>query len=410
LSDHDVLVIGSGHGGVSAASTLRQLGYEGTIAILSADRDEPYERPPLSKDFLTGDKDAHSIHLRGPAFWDEKQIQLILGETVASIDAPLHLVTTASGKTFGYGKLVWAAGGEPRRLSCEGAELAGLHTIRSRADVEALLTELGGASRIVVIGGGYIGLEAAASLTKLGKHVTVVEALDRLLTRVAGPAISDFFLGQHREHGVDVRLGAAVSCIEGVDGRVSAVRLADGISLAADIVIVGIGIQPHVRPLAAAGADVSNGVAVDGHCRTTLPDIYAVGDCALHRNAFAPDHPVRLESVQNAADQGTVAAHHICGTPAAYAATPWFWSNQYDIKLQTVGLNSGYDQTLVRGDPSSGRFSVIYLRAGEIVALDCVNMVKDYVQGRALVERRAMIEPSLLTDPETPLKALAAQE
>ena len=410
MSDHDVLVIGSGHGGVSAASTLRQLGYEGTIAILSADRDEPYERPPLSKDFLTGDKDAHSIHLRGPAFWDEKQIQLILGETVASIDAPLHRVTTASGKTFGYGKLVWAAGGEPRRLSCEGAELAGLHTIRSRADVEALLTELGGASRIVVIGGGYIGLEAAASLTKLRKHVTVVEALDRLLTRVAGPAISDFFLGQHREHGVDVRLGAAVSCIEGVDGRVSAVRLADGISLAADIVIVGIGIQPHVRPLAAAGADVSNGVAVDGHCRTTLPDIYAVGDCALHRNAFAPDHPVRLESVQNAADQGTVAAHHICGTPAAYAATPWFWSNQYDIKLQTVGLNSGYDQTLVRGDPSSGRFSVIYLRAGQIVALDCVNMVKDYVQGRALVECRAMIEPSLLTDPETPLKALAAQE
>ena len=410
MSDHDVLVIGSGHGGVSAASTLRQLGYEGTIAILSADRDEPYERPPLSKDFLTGDKDAHSIHLRGPAFWDEKQIQLILGETVASIDAPLHRVTTASGKTFGYGKLVWAAGGEPRRLSCEGAELAGLHTIRSRADVEALLTELGGASRIVVIGGGYIGLEAAASLTKLRKHVTVVEALDRLLTRVAGPAISDFFLGQHREHGVDVRLGAAVSCIEGVDGRVSAVRLADGISLAADIVIVGIGIQPHVRPLAAAGADVSNGVAVDEHCRTTLPDIYAVGDCALHRNAFAPDHPVRLESVQNAADQGTVAAHHICGTPAAYAATPWFWSNQYDIKLQTVGLNSGYDQTLVRGDPSSGRFSVIYLRAGQIVALDCVNMVKDYVQGRALVECRAMIEPSLLTDPETPLKALAAQE
>jgi len=410
LSDHDVLVIGSGHGGVSAASTLRQLGYEGTIAILSADRDEPYERPPLSKDFLTGDKDAHSIHLRGPAFWDEKQIQLILGETVASIDAPLHRVTTASGKTFGYGKLVWAAGGEPRRLSCEGAELAGLHTIRSRADVEALLTELGGASRIVVIGGGYIGLEAAASLTKLGKHVTVVEALDRLLARVAGPGISDFFLGQHREHGVDVRLGAAVSCIEGVDGRVSAVRLADGISLAADIVIVGIGIQPHVRPLAAAGADVSNGVAVDGHCRTTLPDIYAVGDCALHRNAFAPDHPVRLESVQNAADQGTVAAHHICGTPAAYAATPWFWSNQYDIKLQTVGLNSGYDQALVRGDPSSGRFSVIYLRAGQIVALDCVNMVKDYVQGRALVECRAMIEPSLLTDPETPLKALAAQE
>jgi 3-phenylpropionate/trans-cinnamate dioxygenase ferredoxin reductase component len=410
LNRYDVLVVGSGHGGVSAASALRQFGYGGTIAIVSADRGEPYERPPLSKDYLTGDKDERSIHLRGPAFWQEKQIELILGETVTSVDSEEHCVTTGSGNSFGYGKLIWAAGGEPRRLTCDGHDLAGVHTIRNRVDVDALRAALGAASRIVVIGGGYIGLEAAASLTKVGKQVTVVEALDRLLARVAGHAVSQFFLEQHRRHGVGVRLNASVSCIEGVEGQVCGVRLADGTVIPAEIVIVGIGIQPHVEPIAVAGADIANGVTVDGHCRTTLPDVYAIGDCASHRNAFGPDHPVRLESVQNAADQGAVVAHDICGSSQPYAAMPWFWSNQYDIKLQTVGLNTGYDQALMRGDPATGRFSVIYLRGGCVAALDCVNMVKDYVQGRALVEQRAAIDPARLTDPDTPLKALALQD
>ncbi len=410
MNDYDVLIVGSGHGGVSAASTLRHLGFEGTVAIVTADPNEPYERPPLSKDYLTGDKDEQSIHLKGHDFWRDKQIALILGETVSSVDASRHHVTTKSGNDYGYRKLIWAAGGEPRRLTCDGRDLAGLHTIRSRADVDALRAELKECERVVVVGGGYIGLEAAASLTKLGKQVTVVEALDRLLARVAGPPVSAFFLEQHRQHGVDVRLDAAVACIEGVAGRVSRVCLTDGTTLAADVVIIGIGIQPVVQALAAAGAEVSNGVAVDEHCRTTLPDVYAVGDCALHHNSFAPGLPVRVESVQNATDQGAVAAHDICGDPIRYTATPWFWSNQFDIKLQTVGLSTGYDQTVVRGDPSTGRFSVIYLRAGQVAALDCVNYVKDYVQGRALVEHRAVVDPSLLADPTTSLKALVHQE
>jgi 3-phenylpropionate/trans-cinnamate dioxygenase ferredoxin reductase subunit len=410
LKSYDVLIVGSGHGGVSAASALRQLGFAGTIAIISAERDQPYERPPLSKDYLTGEKDEQSIHLKGPAFWDEKQIDLVLGEAVSSVDPSDHKVTTKSGREYGYKKLIWAAGGEPRRLTCDGRDLAGLHTIRSRADVDALRAELGDSQRIVVVGGGYIGLEAAASLTKLGKHVTIVEALDRLLARVAGPPISAFFLDQHRKHGVDVRLNAAVSCIDGVDGRASAVCLVDGTRLPVDVVIVGIGIEPNIAPLAAAGADVSNGVVVDQHCRTSLHDIYSIGDCALHRNAFAAGEPVRLESVQNAVDQGVVAAHDICGAPLEYGATPWFWSNQYDIKLQTVGLNTGYDETVVRGDSAIGRFSIIYLRGGHVVALDCVNAVKDYVQGRALVEHRAVVDPSMLSDSNTPLKALVTQE
>lgn len=410
MNSYDVLIVGSGHGGVSAASTLRQLGFAGTIGIISADQDQPYERPPLSKDYLIGEKDEQSIHLKGPAFWDEKQIELVLGETVSSVNPSDHKVTTTSGGEYTYRKLIWAAGGEPRRLTCDGRDLAGVHTIRSRADADALRAELNESRHVVIIGGGYIGLEAAASLTKLGKHVTLVEALDRLLARVAGPPISAFFLEQHRQHGVDVRLNAAVACIEEAGGRASAVRLIDGTILAADIVIVAIGIEPQITPLSAAGADVSNGVAVDEHCRTTLPDIYAVGDCALHRNAFAAGLQVRLESVQNAVDQGAVAAHDICGDPKDYRATPWFWSNQYDIKLQIIGLNTSYDETVVRGDPATGRFCVVYLRAGHVAALDCVNSVKDYVQGRALVERSASVERCMLSDPNTPLKALVPAE
>lgn len=410
MSHYDVLIIGSGHGGVAAASTLRQLDFCGRIAILTADSDEPYERPPLSKEYLSGDKDFHSIHARGPDFWSDKAIDLLLGDTVTNIDARAHNVATASGRTIGFGKLVWAAGGEPRRLTCDGHDLAGLHAIRSRADVDRLRAELDSASRIVVIGGGYIGLEAAASLTKLGKQVTVLEALDRLLARVAAPAISDFFLAQHRARGVDVRLGAAVTCIEGENGRVARVLLADGGAFAADIVIVGIGIVPLVEPLEAAGADCANGVAVDEHCRTSLPDIYAVGDCALHRNVFGPDRRVRVESVQNAVDQGSTAAHHIAGQPKPYGATPWFWSHQFDIKLQTVGLNTDYDETVPRGDPDSGRFSLVYLRGGRVAALDCVNLVKDYVQGRGLVERRVEADRAALADPATPLKSLVPQE
>lgn len=410
MSHYDVLIVGSGHGGVAAASTLRQLDFGGSIAILTADPDEPYERPPLSKEYLTGDKDFRSIHARGPDFWREKAIDLLLGETVSEVDPAGHRLTTASGRGFGFGKLVWAAGGEPRRLTCDGHDLAGLHAIRTRGDVDRLRAELDSASRIVVIGGGYIGLEAAASLSKLGKRVTVLEALDRLLARVAAPEISDFFLEQHRARGVDVRLGAAVTCIEGANGRVARVLLADGNAFDADIVIVGIGIVPLVRPLDSAGADCANGVAVDEHCRTSLPDIYAAGDCALHRNKFGPDRPLRVESVQNAADQGSTAAHHIAGQPKPYDSTPWFWSNQFDIKLQTVGLNTDYDETVLRGDPAGGRYSVIYLREGRVVALDCVNMVKDYVQGRGLVERHVEADRTALSDPATPLKILVPQE
>jgi len=243
-------------------------------------------------------------------------------------------------------------------------------------------------------------------LAKFGKKVVLLEALDRVLARVAGEPLSRFFETEHRAHGVEVWLGAVVDCILG-EGSVTGVRLADGEVLKAEMVIVGIGIVPAVEPLLAAGAEGGNGVAVDGQCRTTLPDVFAIGDCALHANRFAEGARIRLESVQNANDQAAVAAKAILGQPAEYEAVPWFWSNQYDIKLQTVGLSIGYDQTVTRGDPATRSFSIVYLKQGRVIALDCVNAVKDYVQGRKLVVEGAVVDVARLADAGVPLKELA---
>lgn len=269
-----------------------------------------------------------------------------------------------------------------------------------------MIGELPATRRAVVIGGGYIGLEAAAVLSSLGKQVIVLEALDRVLARVAGEPISRFYEAEHRAHGVEVRTGVAVACIEEKDGAAVAVRLENGERLQADIVVVGIGIAPAVEPLLAAGASGSFGVDVDEYCRTGLPDIYAIGDCAAHENRYAGGARLRLESVQNANDQATTAAKAILGEPVPYSAVPWFWSNQYDLRLQTVGLSLGFDDLVLRGDPATRSFSVIYLREGRVIALDCVNAVKDYVQGKALVQNAALPAREELADQGIALKSL----
>lgn len=406
-ASYDVLIVGSGHAGAQAAITLRQLKFAGSIAMLSAEAEPPYERPPLSKDYLAGDKAFERILIRPHAFWAEREIDLLFGQEVIEVDPAAHSVTCASGVRFGYAKLIWAAGGSPRRLSCGGHDLAGVHSVRCRADVDAMIAELPATRRVAVIGGGYIGLEAAAVLTKLGKQVTVLEAQDRVLARVAGAPLSRFFEAEHCAHGVDIRLGVTVECIEGED-RARGVRLADGAVLPADMVIVGIGIAPAVAPLLAANAAGGDGVDVDEHARTSLPDIYAAGDCAAHCNRFAAGARIRLESVQNANDQASAGARHIAGQPQAYDALPWFWSNQYNIKLQTIGLSAGHDDLIVRGDPGARSFSVVYLRGGEVIALDCVNATRDYVQGRALIGAPLSFEAARLADAGVPLKALLA--
>ncbi len=406
MTAHDVVIVGAGHGGAQAAIALRQQGFTGSLAMIGDEPEPPYERPPLSKDYLAGDKTFERILIRPAAFWAERNVDLRLGERVTAVDGDARTVATDAGDTIGYGTLIWATGGAPRRLSCAGADLAGVHSVRTRADVDRMIAELPRVERVIVVGGGYIGLEAAAVLTKLGKHVTVLEALDRVLARVAGEPLSRFYEAEHRAHGVDVHLGAKVDSIVGADGRVTGVRMHDGSMIPAQMVIVGIGIIPAVAPLLAAGATGGNGVETDAHCRTSLPHVFAIGDCALHVNRFAEGLPIRLESVQNANDQATVVAKAIMGDAQPYHAVPWFWSNQYDLRLQTVGLSTGFDDMVQRGSTEARSFSLVYLREGRVIALDCVNAVKDYVQGRALVLAGASPPRAALGDAAVALKSL----
>jgi 3-phenylpropionate/trans-cinnamate dioxygenase ferredoxin reductase subunit len=408
VNHFDILIVGAGHAGAAGAIALRQAGFAGTIGLLGDEPWPPYERPPLSKDYLAGQRPFERMLIRPEAFWAERQVTLLPGRRVEAVDPAGRTVTLADGDGLGWGRLLWVAGGTPRRLPVPGADLPGVHSVRTRADIDAIAAALPGVQRVAIIGGGYIGLEAASVLTKLGKAVTLLEAQPRLLARVAGEAVASFMAAEHRAHGVDVRLAVRVDAVvAGPDGRAAGVRLAGGETVPADMVIVGIGIVPAVGPLLEAGADGGDGVDVDAFGRTSLPGIWAAGDCARHANAFAGGAGIRLESVQNANDQATAAARDMAGQPQPYEAVPWFWSDQYDLKLQTVGIQAGHDMAVVRGDPTNRKFSVIYLREGRVVALDCIGMPRDYAHGRALVMAR-LAPPSLeaLADPEVSLKSL----
>jgi 3-phenylpropionate/trans-cinnamate dioxygenase ferredoxin reductase subunit len=401
----DALIVGAGHAGAQAAICLRQLEFAGSIGLLGEEPDPPYERPPLSKGYLAGNRAFDSMLLRPLAYWAAKAITLLPCRRAVAVDANQHVVATAEADWISYGTLIWAAGGHARKLTCRGHDLEGVHTIRTRADIDRMRAELPDMRHAVVIGGGYIGLEVASVLTKLGKAVTVVEMQDRVLARVAGVDLSRFYEAEHRQQGVDIFLNCEVACIEAAEGRAKGVRLADGRVLPAEMVVVGIGIVPNVEPLRAAGAPGVNGVDVDAFCRTPLPDVYAIGDCAAHVNRFAGGARLRLESVQNAADQAMAVAKSIMGVPMAYEAIPWFWSNQYDLQLQTIGLSLGHGSTVLRGDPEGRSFSVVYLREGRVIALDCVNAPRDYAQGKALVLNGTVVDPLVLADAQVPLKA-----
>jgi 3-phenylpropionate/trans-cinnamate dioxygenase ferredoxin reductase subunit len=402
----DILIAGAGQAGAQVAAAVRSGGFEGSVSLIGEQAEPPYELPPLSKDYLAGAKAFDRMLLRPPDFWSQREIDLRGGDPVVAVDPVAHQVRLQGGETMSYSKLVWATGGHARRLSCEGADLAGVHTIRTRADVDRLRAELAAAGQIVVIGGGYIGLEAAAVLVKAGKSVVLLEASDRVLARVAGKALSAFYEAEHRSQGVDLRTGAKVMRLTASGGRVSGVTLADGSTITADLVVVGIGIVPAVEPLLEIGALGGDGVEVDGFCRTSLADVYAVGDIAAHANRFADGRMMRLESVQNANDQANVAARHMLGEGGPYDAAPWFWSNQYDLRLQTIGLSGGHDEVITRGDPGSRSFSLIYLRGGRIIAFDCVNATRDYAHGKPLLLRPAPSDRARLSDPAFALKDL----
>jgi len=405
---YDVLIVGAGHAGAQAAIALRQQKFEGSIGLLGDEKYPPYERPPLSKEYLAGEKAFERILLRPEGFWAERGIDLLTGCRVTKVEPSLKTVTLANDDVVGFDKLVWATGGSPRMLNCPGSQSSNIHAVRRRSDVDAIMSSLPQTEKIVVVGGGYIGLEAAAVLTKLGKSVTILESLPRVLSRVAGETLSRFYEDEHKQHGVTIELDAMVDAFEtDDDGRATAAKLSDGRSFPADMVIVGIGIVPETGPLVVAGANGGNGVDVDQHCRTSLADVYAIGDCASHGNKFADGAVIRLESVQNANDQAKIVALDIVGKENEYDSIPWFWSNQYDLKLQTVGLSTGHDDYVVRGDPGTRHFSIVYFKDGKVIALDCVNATKDYVQGRKAVIEGHTLDKAETADSSIPLKEVS---
>jgi 3-phenylpropionate/trans-cinnamate dioxygenase ferredoxin reductase subunit len=402
---YSVVIVGSGHGGANVALSLRRAGFKQSILVVSKDEDLPYERPPLSKEYLTGEKPFERICLRSAHVWRDREISLELGAKVIGIDTAARSAHLEDGRSIRYEHLVWAAGGEPRRLTCSGHELAGVHVLRTRADADQLRTAVQGTRRAVIVGGGYIGLESAAVLRKMGIEVVLVEAMDRVLRRGCGAEISRFLELQHRAHQVRVITSETIDAIHGAAGRVSAVRLRSGETIAAEVVIAGLGIVPSVEPLSQAGAETVNGVLIDERCRTTLPGIYAIGDCASHLSRFFEGGRIRLESVQNAVDQAHAVAMNIAGNPTIYNAVPTFWSNQYDFRIQSVGISAGHDDAVVRGDPQTRSFSVVYLMRGKVLALDCVNSPQDFVQGRRLVLAGAKVSAQRLGDRAIPLVA-----
>jgi len=378
-----VVIVGAGQAGYQVAASLRAKKFDGPIVILGEEPVLPYQRPPLSKGYVKGEAKESALLLRAADFYTTNNIALRLDCRVAALDRAARAVVLANGERVAYDSLVLATGGRVRTLPVPGAELAGVAYVRTLADAVALKPQVESASHVVVIGGGFIGLECASVASVLGCKVIVLEAMDRLMARVVSPVLSDYYRDLHRSRGVDVRLGASVTEIVGEAGRVTGVRCGDGATLPADLVIVGIGIVANDDIAKAAGLACDRGIVVDAHLRTSDPDIYAIGDCAAFPHPMVQGL-VRLESVQNAIDQGKTVADAIMGDAKPYAAVPWFWSDQYEVKLQIVGLTRHYDDTVTLGDVGSGRFSVLYFRNGGLIGIDSVNMPSDHVVGRKL--------------------------
>lgn len=401
-----LVIVGGSYAASQIAVSAREHGYAAPVRILSDESCPPYQRPPLSKGFLLGKVPETALPIRGEAFYREASIDVRLGTRVASIDRARHLVETADGQQFGYERLALALGTRARRLPIPGADLEGVMTLRTLADAVRLRELARQVDPVVIIGGGFIGLEVASALTALGKHVTIVEAQERLLARAVAPQLSTFLAETHARKGVRIKLNMTVREIEGDHGRVRAVVCADGERLDAGLVLVAAGAIPNTELAQAAGLACENGIVVDRFARTSAPEIVAAGDCTRHPNAFS-DAPVRLESVQNALDQAKTAGATVAGLEQPYDAVPWFWSDQYDLKLQMAGLAAGHDETVVRGSIADGKFSVVYLRGGRLIAVDSVNRPMDHIIGRRLVAARAPVTAEQARDASFDLRKLA---
>lgn len=403
----NVVILGSGQGGYQVAASLRDEGFAGPIAIVGNEPGLPYQRPPLSKAYLTGKTDADGLLLRAAPFYAERGIAVLAPEEAIAIDRDARKLALRSGRELPYDHLVLATGARNRLLPVPGSDLDGVLYLRSREDAECIRARLGEANRVVVVGAGFIGLEFAAVAASLGRNVTVLEALGRPMARALSLPMSEYFERAHEAAGLKLRFGETVIRVTGQDGRLDGVETADGDRVPADLVVVGVGVVPNVELAAEAGLAVENGIRVDQHLLTADPAISAIGDCVSYPSLFADGRVVRLESVQNAVDQAKCVAARLTGKSAPYVAVPWFWSDQGNMKLQMVGLTDGHDHAVSRGDPASGAFSVFCYRGERLLGVESVNRPADHMIARRLMAKGLNLPPAEAGDPSLDLKSHA---
>ena len=399
------IIAGASHAAAMLAPTLRQQGWQGRIIVVGAEASIPYHRPPLSKDYLAGEKTLDEILIRPAKVYEKSEVEFILDTSVEAIDRDNRTVRLSNNETLSYDKLALTVGSKVRKVNLPGVNLDGVFYLRDLKDVERITPYINPGANAVIVGGGYIGLETAAVLNKKGMNVTVLEMMERVLQRVTAPVVSEFYTRIHEEEGVSIRCGVGVTGFKGA-GKVAKVQCNDGSEFAADLVIIGVGILPNTELAEAAGLKIDNGIVVNSQAQTTDPDIYAAGDCTCHHNPIY-DRWVRLESVQNATDQSRVAAGAACGKEVSYNAVPWFWSEQYDLMLQIAGLSQGYDKIITRGDPDNSRsFAAFYLKSGKVIAVDAINKPQEFMFSKKLIPLQKTVDKTRLADADTPIKEL----
>lgn len=403
-----IAILGAGQAGLQTVVSLRQLGHEGEIVLVGEETEPPYQRPPLSKGYLKGEMERERLYLKSEDFYAENKVELRLGVRGVSIDTAARRVQLSEGTALDWDALVIATGARARRLDLHGADLGGVLELRTMADIDRLRPQAVAGVKVLVVGAGYIGLEAAAALTQMGANVEVLEAAPQVLGRVTGPEIGEFFFEKHKAAGVGVRLNARLSEFVGEGGKLGGARLADGEVIGCDVALVGIGVIPNLEIAQEAGIRCANGICVDEQARTSAKGVYAVGDVAL-RPLTHYRREGRLESVHNAIEGGKIAAASILGAAPPPIDVPWFWSDQYDVKLQTAGLWTGADTSVVRGEAASGRFAVFYLKDGAVIAVDAVNSPPDFIVGKKLVAAAARVAPEELSDTSISMKDIGAK-
>ena len=400
------VIVGAGQAAAQAVDSLHRDGFAGRLVVVGDEPQPPYQRPPLSKKFLAGELALERLAIKPAAFYETAGAELRLGVHAEGLDLARRELLLADGERLGYDRLLLATGSVARKVAIPGHDLVGVHYLRTIADVDRIRAELAPGARVVIVGGGYIGLEVAATCRSLGHEVDVLEMADRVMNRVVAPVVSAFFTAEHERAGVRLHLRAQVSAFvprAGDSRRVGAVATQGGASVAADVVVVGVGVLPNTGLAAAAGLACDNGIAVDLNCRTSDAAVYAAGDCAS-QPSLRYGRRLRLESVDNAFEQAKTAAANLRGGSVVHDRVPWFWSDQYDLKLLIVGINLDHDEVVLRGRPESRSFACCYLRAGELVAVDCVNNPKDYMAAKKLIAERVRCDPRRLADPSVPLR------